>query len=142
MYLFGLPLQKGSIVERMAGRRECDGWDGSRRMRIVLRAARIAVSRRGSFLEVLLMNDGSAKIGFWNAERAESRSPTPWAMIPSAYSTKHWSVLGPLSPRSSLAGRSSFRVCFANSQSLRPQARNISWRSKLQYRILLHSNRV
>lgn len=63
MYLFGLVLAKDSMVERMVGRSEWEGWDGSRMMRAVFMAARMAMSRQGSLRVVLLALGESERSG-------------------------------------------------------------------------------
>ena len=135
-------MQNDSRVDKTPGSWECDGCDGSRRIRTVLIAARMAMSRRGSFRVVLLTEGGNESNGDWKILSAVLRSPVACAIMPAVYSIRLQIVSGRLSPSSSETCRSSFRFCLAKSQSLLAHARNICWRSTLQYNTLRHSIRL
>ena len=142
MYLFGLILAKDSMVERIVGRSEWEGWDGSRIMRAVFMAARMAMSRRGSLRVVLLELGESERSGDWKIVRAVLRSPVACAMVPALYSIKHWTSSERLLPSSWAICWSSFRFCLAKSQSVREHARNTCCSMMLQHSVLRHSMRL
>lgn len=108
MYLLELLRHCGSTRARTWFRRECDGCEGSRRMRIVLRPARIAVSRRGSLRIVRFVDDEGERRGESYAANAATRSPLPCAMTPAAYSMRQDIDSGSALPSSSEELRSSF----------------------------------
>lgn len=142
MYLFGLVLLKDSMVDRMPGRREWDGCIGSRRMRTVLMAARMAMSRRGSLCVALLAEGDSERSGDWKIFWAALRSPVACAIVPAVYSIRHRTSSERFSPSSWAICRSSLRFCLAKSQSVRAHARNTCCSIILQHSVLRHSMRL
>lgn len=112
MYLLGLTRQNGSIVERTleAAEWEWEGRAGSRNISAEFRAARMAVSRRGSLRADLLVVWLSAKMGCWKVASAALSSPVPWDMMPLAYSIRHIVASLTLVPNSDTVDRSSLSV--------------------------------
>lgn len=143
MYLFGVPLQNDSTFDTIPGKSECDGCAGSRRIRMLLSEERMAMSRHGSLRVVLLKDEGdSTRSGDWNIAKAVLRSPVAWAIVPAEYSIKHRTVIGRASFSPWAVCRSSFKLCVANSQSVRVHARNTCCKSTAQYSVLRHSMRL
>lgn len=70
--------------KRRVGRREYEGWDGERTMRMLLNVDRIARSMCVGGDEVTDFA-GKEKQGRWKMDKALSSWPIPWLMIPSRY---------------------------------------------------------